>query len=41
MQDNRPEVEEEILDQRGMPMEFNKRIEYNQEKIRDLHDKIR
>ena len=41
MENNKPQIEEEIMDEGDMPHEFNKRIAYNEEKIRDLEDKVR
>lgn len=41
MEKNRPQIEEEIVEEGDIPVEFNKRINYNDEKIRDLHEKIR
>lgn len=41
MEANKPHIEEEILSEGEMPHEYNKRIAYNDEKIRDLEEKIR
>ena len=41
MERNKPNIEEEIVEEGNIPNEFNKRIEYNAEKIRDLEEKVR
>lgn len=38
--DRKPVIQEEIVNENGIPDEFNKRIEFNDEKIKDLNNQI-